>query len=72
MELFTSFRWQDGVDILIVGVRHLLGCINLIRGTRAVPMLIGLGIVLGVYFIVGAVLRALHASTGSSRTLLGS
>jgi len=39
--IFNDFRWQDAVDILIVGyvVYRLL---LLIRGTRAVPMLIGL------------------------------
>jgi diadenylate cyclase len=41
MAIFSDFRWQDAVDILIVAfvVYQLL---LLIRGTRAVPMLIGL------------------------------
>jgi len=39
--IFSDFRWQDAVDIVIVGfvVYRLL---LLIRGTRAVPMLTGL------------------------------
>ena len=51
-ELFTGFRWQDGVDILILAVVIYSG-INMIRGTRAVPMLIGLGMVYGIYFASG-------------------
>ena len=49
-ELFTSFRWQDGLDILVLSVVIYWG-LNLIRGTRAVPMLIGLGVVYGIYFL---------------------
>src|SRR3989441_8916428 len=49
-ELFTSFRWQDGLDILVLSVVIYSG-LNLIRGTRAVPMLIGLGVVYGIYFL---------------------
>ena len=49
-ELFTSFRWQDGLDILLLSVVIYWG-LNLIRGTRAVPMLIGLGVVYGIYFL---------------------
>jgi len=49
-ELFTSFRWQDGLDILVLSVVIYWG-LNLIRGTRAVPMLIGLGMVYGIYFL---------------------
>jgi uncharacterized protein (TIGR00159 family) len=51
-DLLTSFRWQDAVDILILAVIIYSG-INMIRGTRAVPMLIGLLIVYGVYFLSG-------------------
>ncbi len=51
-ELFTSFRWQDGLDILLLSVVIYWG-LNLIRGTRAVPMLIGLGVVYGIYFVSG-------------------
>src|SRR5437870_4188368 len=51
-ELFMSFRWQDGLDILLLSVVIYWG-LNLIRGTRAVPMLIGLGVVYGIYFVSG-------------------
>lgn len=51
-ELFTSFRWQDGLDIFLLAVIIYSG-INLIRGTRAVPMLIGLGMVYAIYFVSG-------------------
>src|SRR5207244_4459092 len=49
-ELFTSFRWQDGLDILVLSVVIYWG-LNLIRGTRALPMLIGLGMVYAIYFL---------------------
>jgi len=52
MDVITGFRWQDGLDILLLAVLIYNG-INLIRGTRAVPMLIGLGIVYAVYFLSG-------------------
>ena len=52
MEILTAFRWQDAVDILLLAVVIYSG-INLIRGTRAVPMLIGLGVLYGVYFASG-------------------
>jgi uncharacterized protein (TIGR00159 family) len=51
-DLIAGFRWQDGVDILMLAVVIYSG-INLIRGTRAVPMLIGLGVVYGIYFVSG-------------------
>ncbi len=48
MALFGDFRWQDVIDILIVGfvVYRLL---LLIQGTRAVSMLIGLIVLAAVY-----------------------
>lgn len=48
MYLFSDFRWQDVLDILIVGfvVYRLL---LLIQGTRAVSMLIGLIVLAGAY-----------------------
>jgi uncharacterized protein (TIGR00159 family) len=52
MDVITGFRWQDGLDIVVLAVLIYWG-INLIRGTRAVPMLIGLGVVYGVYFLSG-------------------
>jgi uncharacterized protein (TIGR00159 family) len=51
-DLITGFRWQDGVDIFMLAVVLYSG-MNLIRGTRAVPMLIGLGVVYGIYFLSG-------------------
>ncbi|HSV04891.1 MAG TPA: diadenylate cyclase CdaA [Candidatus Binatus sp.] len=51
-ELLQSFRWQDALDIAILAFIIYWG-INLIRGTRAVPMLIGLGMVYGIYFLSG-------------------
>jgi diadenylate cyclase len=52
MEPITGFRWQDGLDIFLLAVVLYSG-MNLIRGTRAVPMLIGLGMVYGIYFLSG-------------------
>ena len=52
IELIKGFRWQDGVDIFVLAVVIYSG-INLIRGTRAVPMLIGLGIIYAIYFVSG-------------------
>jgi diadenylate cyclase len=52
MDVLTGFRWQDAVDIVLLAVVIYSG-INLIRGTRAVPMLIGLGVLYGVYFASG-------------------
>jgi uncharacterized protein (TIGR00159 family) len=51
-DLIGAFRWQDGVDILMLAAVIYSG-INLIRGTRAVPMLIGLGVVYAIYFVSG-------------------
>src|SRR5258706_6537048 len=48
MGVFHDFRWQDVVDMLIIAfVVYQLGL--LIRGTRAVPMIIGLVILAAVY-----------------------
>jgi uncharacterized protein (TIGR00159 family) len=49
-ELFTNFRWQDAIDILFVAVL-IYWVMNLIRGTRAAPMLLGLMVVWGFYFV---------------------
>ncbi len=51
-ELLLSARWQDGVEILLLSL-VFYWMINLIRGTRAEPMLFGLGMVYGVYFLSG-------------------
>jgi diadenylate cyclase len=45
-----SFRWQDFIDILIVSF-IIYRTILLIRGTRAVQMLIGILVVSFVYFV---------------------
>ena len=52
IDVLRGFRWQDAVDIGLLAVVIYSG-INLIRGTRAVPMLIGLGVLYGVYFVSG-------------------
>ena len=52
MDVIWGFRWQDAVDIGLLAVVIYSG-INLIRGTRAVPMLIGLGLIYAVYFVSG-------------------
>ena len=49
-ELLASFGWRDGVEIAVLAFVIYWG-LNLIRGTRALPMLLGLGIVYLVYFV---------------------
>jgi len=49
-DLLRGFRWQDGVDIALLAV-GIYSVLNLIRGTRAVPMLIALGMVYGLYIV---------------------
>ncbi|MFN8543443.1 MAG: diadenylate cyclase CdaA [Candidatus Binatia bacterium] len=51
-ELLLGFRWQDALDIFLLAIVIYWG-INLIRGTRAVPMLIGLGVVYAIYVVSG-------------------
>ena len=51
-DLLRTLRWQDGVDIVLLTV-IIYGVINLIRGTRAVPMLTGLGMLYALYFVTG-------------------
>lgn len=48
MAIFSDFRWQDVVDILIVGF-VVYRVVLLLRGTRAVPMLMGLIVLAAVY-----------------------
>ena len=48
-ELIANFGWQDAADVLVVAV-VLYWVVNLIRGTRAAAMLLGLLAVWGVYF----------------------
>ena len=47
-EVIENLRLADAADILIVTIL-VYWVINLIRGTRAVPMLIGLGVVAAIY-----------------------
>jgi diadenylate cyclase len=50
LEVANYFRWQDILDILVVAfVIHQL--ISIIRGTRSVQMVLGLGILFAVYFV---------------------
>lgn len=49
-DLLPGFRWQDGVDIALLAV-GIYAVIKIIRGTRAVPMLIGLGMVYALYVL---------------------
>jgi uncharacterized protein (TIGR00159 family) len=48
MAIFNDFRWQDVIDILIVGF-VVYRVVLLLRGTRAVPMLMGLIVLAAVY-----------------------
>jgi len=48
LELLDNFRLQDAVDIGLVAFL-LYSLIELIRGTRAARMLIGLGVVVLIY-----------------------
>ena len=47
-DLFTQIRWQDFLDIGIIAC-GVYWIIHLIRGTRAVQMLVGLVVVFGAY-----------------------
>lgn len=49
LEVLKSLRWQDVVDILIVAF-IIYRIILIIKGTRAVQMLAGLGVLIVVYF----------------------
>jgi diadenylate cyclase len=49
LNTFTSLRWQDIVDILLVAF-VIYRVILLIRGTRAVQMLLGITILIVMYF----------------------
>ncbi len=59
-DILSAMRWQDIVDILIVSY-IIYRIILLIRGTRAVQMLLGIIVITGVYFISGRLdLLTLH------------
>lgn len=47
-DLFTQIRWQDFLDIGIIAC-GVYWIIHLIRGTRAVQMLVGLVVIFGAY-----------------------
>ena len=49
-DLFTQLRWQDAVDITLIAI-VVYWISLLIRGTRAVQMLIGLVILFGTYLL---------------------
>ncbi len=51
-DILLTFRWQDGVDIFLLAI-GIYSLIQLVRGTRAVAMLIGLGMVFGLAFLSG-------------------
>jgi diadenylate cyclase len=48
--IFNYIRWQDIVDILVVAF-VIYQLISIIRGTRSVQMVVGLGILTAVYFL---------------------
>ena len=52
VELLPNLRVQDAIDILIIAF-VVYRIIDLIRGTRAVQMLIGLGVVFAIYLSSG-------------------
>lgn len=72
MNLFTEplpdLRWQDGVDIVIMAV-VFYNLILLLRGTRAIRMLFGLGVLLAVSFVAENI--GLHAVNWVLQNLLG-
>ena len=49
-EVFTRFRWQDAIDILIVAAL-IYWIILLVRGTRSLQMLIGLVLLILAFLI---------------------
>lgn len=50
VDFLSSLRWQDVLDILIVSI-IIYRIILLIRGTRAVQMLLGIVVIIIIYFI---------------------
>jgi len=49
-DVASYFRWQDILDILVVAF-VIYQLISIIRGTRSVQMVLGLGILFVVYFV---------------------
>jgi diadenylate cyclase len=67
-EPLPELRWQDGLDILIMAV-VFYNLILLLRGTRAIQMLFGLGLLLAVSFAAGRI--GLHAVNWVLQNFLG-
>jgi diadenylate cyclase len=67
-EQLPALRWQDGVDVLIMAI-VFYNLILLLRGTRAIQMLAGLGFLLGVSFVAGRF--GLHAVNWVLQNFLG-
>lgn len=68
VDSLPELRWQDGLDILIMTV-VIYNLFLLLRGTRAVRMLLGLGLLLAVSFAAGRI--GLHALNWVLQNLLG-
>jgi len=66
---FSYFRWQDFVDIMVVGF-VIYQLITIIRGTRSVQMVAGLGVLTIIYFLAGVM--DLAALTWIMQTFLSS
>lgn len=49
-DITSYFRWQDVLDILVVAF-FIYQLITIIRGTRSVQMVVGIGILFIVYFV---------------------
>jgi diadenylate cyclase len=67
-EPLPALRWQDAVDILIMAVLFY-NLVVLLRGTRAVQMLAGLGFLMAVSFAAGRL--GLHAVNWVLQNFLG-
>lgn len=63
-----ELRWQDGLDVLIMAV-VFYNLILLLRGTRAIQMLVGLGVLLTVSFVADRI--GLHAVGWVLQNFLG-
>ena len=67
-EPLPPLRWQDALDILIMAF-VFYNLILLLRGTRAIRMLAGLGLLLAVSFVANRI--GLHAVSWVLQNLLG-
>ncbi len=52
LSIFSYIRWQDVIDILVVAF-VIYQLISMIRGTRSIQMIAGIGVLFGVYFLAG-------------------